>query len=408
MNTIISIGLLIIILTITHGLYKTVYRINALYSIIWLTGICLIEFNYAGIESLSTGYVFYIYSSVIVFNIVYFILSPKIKLKRTEIDLTTRTLKKFYIINILCYIYILPITFKALKIITTEGFSDLRSYAFNDTAGMINNLSARICSWIILPVFLVTMIVSAYYLVIKKRSIIVWIGIFDVLLYTFTFGGRSLIVRYLLYVLIAYLLQFGNFKSIIKKLTYKQKMFFVIASILFLYLLSLRSWDGLSLFENIAIYLFGSLKFCDLLMLKTPVYTYGCGMLGLFFNPIMYLSNNIFGTHFVLSESVIQNITDPFINIGVSKFNALPTSLFVYWNDFGFFGIILGTLLLVLLVVYAEKKYKNTSLFNTIFMIFIIYVVFQTTSDLGIYKISHFSTLLIMCILCKQKRGIEL
>lgn len=401
----ILIGMFFLILS--YGKYKSLLKLNSVYTFMWSSALFFIGINYAGIESMSDYSIILIIVSIVVFNITYLSFGTNYDIDRIELRqyLLKLNLKTVYVVNFICYIFIIPITIKAIRIIITYGFSNLRSYAFDVTGGLVTELTSKVTAWIIYPVFLVTMIIAALYIALGLKEKIIIVGILDVAIYILTFGGRSLIIRFVLYVLFAYIAFNHSFFMLLKKMPLKQKVILLVIFAFFLYLVSLRKWEGLSIFENIVIYLFGSEKYFDILVqdINLKGNLYGTGLFGIILNPLMYFSNIFLRTDFILSEQAIQQVTDPFVSIGKSNFNALPSMLYIFWRDYGEVGIVIGTFLFTLIITYVERKIKRkVSLFNLILLIFISYAVFQSTTDFPIYKIQHFFTLLIMYILCEK------
>ncbi len=406
MVSIMCIILLCFLLLLTKARFGTVLKINTLFNIMWLAGIIVIQFGMGGIEAISEILCVAIIVSVIAFNMLYMVFSVH-TLHDSDViieETLSYNLKRLYVINILCYVYMIPITFKAIRIISTLGFSTLRNYAFDTSLGLVSNVSSRICSWVIYPIFIVTMLISSFYIVNRKRDKIVFFAIFDLFLYIVTFGGRSLIIRYLLYIAFAALLCSKSIAGAVARLSRKMKLICAGAFLLCLYLISLRMWGGLSILDNIIIYVWGSIKYCDILMGTTSLggTLGGSGTFGLFYNPVAYISNIFFGSELELSETVIQKVTDIFVSIGKSNFNALPSMLYVFWCDYEWVGILIGTLFFCIACVWVERRYRRKpSLTNGVLMVFMIYSVFQSTSDYPIYKISHFLTIAAIFFITK-------
>lgn len=404
--SIMCILLLFFLLLFTKARFGTVLKMNTLFNVMWLMGIVVIQFGMGGIEPISESLCVAIITSVIVFNVLYLFLSvPTLHASDVIIKETlSYNIKRLYVLNLLCYIYMLPITIKAIGIIATLGFPTLRNYAFDTSLGLVTDSSSRICSWFIYPIFIVTMLISCFYIVNRKKDKIIIFAIFDLLLYIVTFGGRSLIIRYLLYIVFAALLCSKSILGAIRRLSRKMKIICAIAFIVCLYLISLRMWGGLSILDNIIIYVWGSVKYCDILMSTTSLggTLNGAGIFGVFYNPLAYILNMFLGSNLGLSETIIQDVSDIFVSIGESNFNALPSMLYVFWCDYKWIGILIGTLFFCTICVWIERRYRKTpSLANGVLMVFIIYSVFQSTSDYPIYKISHFLTIAAIFFITK-------
>lgn len=403
--------ILLISLLINYVIYKSVLTINILYTATWVIAGILNLINFAGLYTAGSNIHKYIMTSIITFNIVYWIFSrkkkQKIKLEEFNFNLQLKWLVR---INLCCQAFMIPFLIKAIRIIRTTSFSNLRKYAYVGSDVFASTLESRIISWIILPVFFSSIIIVITLVLLKKSTI--WLNLMiitDMFLYTITLGGKMLIVLSVLFYVFGYILL--KISLLDKKVIKIDKRYYLILVFIITYLVyvtKLRALKGLNVIQNFVVYLYGGLSYFDAI-LNSGKYLFlnsyelqGSATFGFIITPILYLKHHIFGGFNINAEYLTKIVTSNYEYVSRSyKFNSLATALYYFWRDFnGVPGIIFGTFCMCLFYIYVENKYydnKNVRWFSL--YIFLTMTVFLSTQTYWLYDIQSFMKLLFIMIL---------
>lgn len=354
-----------------------------IYNIIWsLVGI-FASFNFYDMYPISIEIKVIILFSVFCFNVFYILLSNKKYLKNKSTLNLNLDLKIVFIFNIISYLYLISFIIRAFEIIKTSGFRVLRIYAFDPFLWGVSTYKLLIIQWIIYPIFIVTIIYSIIYILKQKKlSLLFFIGLFDMILYTFIFAGRYLILMYVLFTIFAFILLVGK-KIYLSKFNLKLFLMLIILFISIIVITQFRNWNYNSFLKDLYIYFIGSSKFLDILYTNNTfpeIYLYGKGTFGFILNNIEALKSMIFGLDYNGTDNIISNILGSQVHISDSQtYNALPTYIYTFIADFGLFGVFIGNFIFVLFITFVEKMYyRNYNLVYFALYIWVLFLIFDT------------------------------
>lgn len=419
MLTFLYVLLLICIISLTYFKFRKVVTINIMFSVIWCFAGIANNNEYASLYKLSSRTNIYIVLSIIVFNCVYILFGKSVDIKYTlkllQINLNhhKKNMNVLIVLNLFCYIFMVPIFLKAINIIQNQSWARLRAYAFMESDLLATALQIRISIWIVYPIFLFTIILSLIYIIIQKRDFILTaMGIIDIALYSVSFGGRGLIVKSIILFGLTLILLYQQQRIRIKF----RKRYFLGGGIAILILsnaISARSLGGLSVINNLIVYLVGSFSYFDVITNSSKytdlnsVYLFGTGALGFLINPFLYVMSLFPGVDNLTSEKITKLVTTNFEFISSDyMYNALPTSMYPFWRDFGIVGIILGTMFFAVSVIYVEKKFHaEMNLRWLIIYLIFIYAVFESAMQYDLLTIQFSFIILITILLTIEKKN---
>lgn len=367
---IICIGVLSCLLTLIK--YKTIFKPNILFTLLWVAGAILINNNFAGVLDIDDRTNIHIIIALISFNVSYFLFCKKrtIRLNREELCsmLNIRPLwNKILLINFGMVAVCLPYFFKMVRIMLIDSFYQVRVDAYN-----YGNVYELICSKIInLPMFAffnILLIISTLKLALGERNNLklYLLMIFDVIFFSIITGSRNYIAKPFIYFAIAF-----AFIHVVSESKIRIKPQIVIFGMVIFVILDraikARSLHGLSPIENIVIYLFGGIAYYDKIMFsgvfgaENAIPLYGQGMFGWIVSPFFYIVSLLGLTPDYVAESVIGRVSSQGVYISnMYNFNALTTSLYPMWRDFGEFGIALGMVVFAIFVSHYRNKLFRT------------------------------------------------
>jgi oligosaccharide repeat unit polymerase len=402
---------IIISMLVNYFVFRRLWTINVLYTFTWVIGAFLNIFGYAGMFGASQTVHIYILSSIISFNLTYWLFAKK---RRPRIDISEMNcsvaIQRIKWINIICQIFMLPFLVKAINIILTTSFSNLRNFAFTGSNELASTLESRIIAWIIGPVMFSTIVITIILIILKKSSrLLNSFLVINVLLYTLTLGGKMLIVISVLLFVFAYYLIKNITNSSIAQYRIKRRYYvvFAIVASYVAYLTQLRLLNGLSIIQNFVVYLYGGISYFDVLLTSAKyqvinsIELHGTTTFGFIVNPILYIYQMIFNAPNITSEYQVKLATSVFENISpLYKFNSLPTSLYFFWRDFhSVAGIIFGTVSLCLIYIFAENMFiKHKSIQWFALYLYATLIVLLSTQNYGLFDIRSSANLLFIFI----------
>lgn len=405
----------IIVGIFTYIKNRKILKINFLYTLLWCIGGVFVSINYLDMYPISWDTHLLILISICTFNITLFLnkkyndkFIPEWKLKKSS-------MRMILLGHALAYAFMIPITFNALRVILLSGWFELREYAYSASA-IAGPLQMRIYSWIINPFFSMTMLLASIYLfsnLKKEKKLFLFFGIIDVLLITITFGGRFNILKMFIFALISLFLRNGYMKKIFN-IKIRYIVFGILIIILLLYLTSLRSLKGLSIVENIIIYFWGSIVYFDIIthssiyqhIYLTPMY--GTATFGVVTSIPLYLMYMITGTN-LTPEFLLDFTSNDFLYIAPqTRYNAFATWIFAFWRDGGVFGVLFGTMMIALAIVFLRKKIKKTKkLMYYSLLIYLLYVVLTSTLTYNMVTIQHTVTLIFLILITRKSYRLQ-
>ncbi len=363
---IIFISLLSCILTFLK--YRTLYKPNILFTMLWTIGAVLINNNFAGILDIDNRTNIHIILALVAFNSTSVLFTKKSTMCMSKEELLSildisQFWNKILIINFSMVSVCIPYCIKMIRIMLFDSFYQVRVKAFS-----YDNVYELICSKIInLPMFAffnILLIITVLKLALgeKNNTKLYFLMIFDVVFFSIITGSRNYIAKPFIYFAIAYAFIHVISRS---KLQIKPQIIFFGLIIIFILdrAIKARSLHGLSPIENIIIYLFGGIAYYDKILFsgrfqaENAILLYGQGTFGWIVSPFLYVLSLLGITPDYVAESIIGKVSGQGIYISNSyNFNALTTSLYPMWRDFGEFGIIIGMATFAIFVSHYRNK----------------------------------------------------
>lgn len=397
MILILSLTMLSVILLVSYMKNKTLISINVVFSVMWCVCVGISSLGLYGIYIPSSTVYVISFLSIIIFNITYFFISKNIQKILYKTGITRKTnlivvnggvrFKSLYLLNFLGYIYSIPFLSRAVNIIRSYGFSGLRDFAFSESTLLATTRQLLIFQWIIGPLFVVTILISAV-LFSQKRGTkgLAFITILNVCLYTLLFGGRYMIMKMLMYFIFTFLVvNQGSIMNIAKK----RKALFILCIILFLILIVLTSERGFAnkgFIGNAVIYYTGSFTYLSEILRLMPWkgnLLWGTSIFGFITNLILAAITVLFGIDYNGSNHIITLMTQHNIRIAdVVPYNSMTTMLFPFIMDFGYLGVVIGTFIFAFAAAKIEVFfYKKQTVFSLTLYTFMLFAVFDSVMN---------------------------
>ncbi len=388
--------ILFVVGMISKKQYGTILRPNVLFSIIWVLCASLASFGLFNMYKISLKVQLYVATVLIVFNVV-FLLFYDNSIKANYLPNFTNkiNIKLVYVLNLICWIYMIRFLKKSIVIILTGGFNVLRLYAFNSSMGLGSTVELIIAQNFVQPVFVATIIIATYYFNNNRQYLGLFaISIIDMLIYTLAFSGRGMLTSFIAY----YIIFFVIFKTYMKKEKKKTKIKFrtklsgaivILGAIGAMIILTrMRSWEETSFLKEIYYYTVGPFSFLQVLLDETNIYSnnflYGKATFGFIYNLIAMPVSYVLGFKYKGSDYIITGITSAVRYISPERsYNALTTMLYPFLLDFGYLGVIFGTSFFAFIICYCEKKYKQGG--DLFYFLLFCLLVFQSFNSIKNY-----------------------
>lgn len=410
MLLLIFIVLLVMSLLLTKMIKGTLMCVNAIFNIVWCVFLGISSLNLYGLYTPSKKVYLYAIIVIFIFNIVslgfgYIGNKSNIMVQKEKIFYNKTLL---YLLNIAAYAFSAKYIIQSINILKKHGFFMMRYYT-TGAGGYSETSNLLIFQWVVLPIFILTIIVNAINM--SKKNIkwpLLVMTILDVGLYVLLFGGRYIIVRFVFITLITYLwFERGKILNLIKNhkiiITFMVVVFFIIV-----YLTSKRSIANLNFMGNVITYFTGPFTFLSKLLesseLTQPLY--GKAVFGGLYNFIYAIIKILFGFEYNGSDVIITSITSQYIRIGESTlYNSLTSIIYPFLCDFGVFGLIIDTTIFAFLCNSIEKKaYKSMNIMWSIIYLYITFVVFDSVLQYDLLGPIN-SVLLILTIAISYQRN---
>lgn len=397
---------------------------KTIFSFLWCLSAGCSSLGIFGLYKPSMQVHFFCITVIIVFNLVYDLLffytqkHKKIIKKYTKYEIR---IKLLVFLNVVGWVFLVPILRRSILIILNSGFNALRVYAYDSTFGLATTSQLMIAQVIIEPLFSFTGLVSAYNILQKDKYIYFFIvSIISISLYTIAFAGRGLMVSFILYLLILFfVLKFEKIdvlkEYILKKRSTKVILIFFMFCIIFIVLTNLRSWssNGNNVFKEVYLYFVGSFTFLDRLLISIDSLNtnllYGKATFGFVYNWLSILLTMI-GFPYRGSDFLITTVTAiPKYISNDRMFNALGTMIYPFYRDFRYVGIIFGIIFFGFLVFFLENRFKkDNNIRNLFFYCFVLNLIINSTKNYYLL-FPAYGTFIALVILftkkCKVKEG---
>jgi len=402
--------LCLLIFIFTYIKHRTVLKINVLFSVIWIFSGLISSFGLGGLRKPGDIIHLYIFIFLITFNLIYIIFSKKNnKQQLTFFEESTEINKGLlYFMNILGWVFLAPVLFFSLSIINQYGFSDVRAIVLDEYfTGDIQRFFARTVTG---AIFDATIIISMVNLALGKRDkLLISISIFNVLLFTMTYGGRFMLLKMAVsFILTTLLIKRPDFKKIKNE---KWIILVIIAGLITV--TQMRSGSISSFLEMFHLYYIGSFSFLDLI-LSYPVdfglngdYLFGLQTFGFLTEPIILFLKFFFNVNLDVPTYYYNIYAQNFYNIGadtVVMYNANTTALYPFMKDFGNWGIILGPTILALITLISERlTYKRQRLVYLCTFIYIATILIDSTMVYQLMTSSSGITIVLLYLFLNKK-----
>lgn len=309
----------------------------------------------------------------------------------TEVDYSVN-IKKFLVLNLAVTVYfVFKYTVKSYRITSEYGLIFTRIYAYtSDEAYFGSTLDLYIAQHIIYAFFYSSMIIGITRMVKggQKHGWINFIGILQMLLFSYTFKGRSAIISVILYLLAAVYIRF-NKNSTNVDISQKRKIVKRIRPIvifigIYLVILSLSRFGGTSQLKKFFIIYFGGSvtyfsKLVDIAKIRyEPGFFSLCGIVDFF----KLALSVVFGLKLDMGGNVIGSYIDGATNIGAGlSINAMCSAPFYFYLEFGIIGILVLGFFLGSISSMLQRRYSNRpSSINTVLYLLVLYTLFYTYS----------------------------
>lgn len=358
---------------------------------------------------------------ICIFSIFYSILSRNRKITVYKLNVMSCNIKYKLIlfINILIFLYIVPFFIKSLAIIQSEGFMYLRSIAGIESQEIgTTNFSNLILQVFCYPAIIATFIIGCILLFQGKKESrkLLIISFINLTLYCLTNAARNgfivLVVIFLLCYVKYYRLQR---KERIQVLSKKEKvmtsLLIVICVGVLLWISNERSSEGDSIIRTAYLYYFCGPAYLSQLLNNLLTYKinttflYGFSTFGFVWNLVALFFNKI-GFSLINSDFIINStLACRSLIIGSNvKLNAMSTVFFPFLMDWGYFGLIIGPILLAIFSYYIDKKayWNNTIRWHAI-EAFWLYSIYRTVFKWDGISVSFFFVLFFIVVFTKKE-----
>lgn len=410
MNAIVfslNLFIILIIALINKKKYKRITRINFLYTLIWFVTLTITILNPLNLYDLNNSIYLYITCSLVLFNIFYYIFEPKVEdfslitVKNKDIY----NYKRIYILNLLAFIFVLPSLIHAIQILFSNGFdlSVVRNSIYLGIGNSGNDFQILLTRTFPAAIFSITSMFGAINLSSGEKKLL-FLSIFDLIVYSITFGGRLMIFNFIIFYFSSLILQGYSIKyKNIKKMKYV---------LLFLIMITIfRFTSAVKFLEQIQLYFFSSLSYLSK-MLNNPTdfglnnKMYGYITFSSLFEPFILFGKLFFGWQIKVPSYYLNIYTQPFINIGKSSVIMLNNNCSFFYPfilDWGYIGIIIGPLLLLSVMLMLKRNIIRKRSYLAYNLLIYFYSVLLTSNMF--YKLNGISSslALIFIIICTKK-----
>ena len=404
----------LVIVMMTKYKYRIYILPNTVYTVLWAGVGCLGILNNLDLLEPSLKVHFYILTSIVIFNITYFIFSPQFKSNRKPLQ---NTVGSNYIIDYKLVYYFTAIALLLLSIHTVEAFNIVLRNGLDMTLiRNTNNYNVEnsgvlffgfLTRSIPLAITTAVSLISAINLNLNNKKLSLC-AILLISVYTFTFGGRFQLLNFVTFYLATYLIFKNKFKVKIRK------RYIGLAIIMLALMTILRGAELSLLIEKVIIYFVGSLSFLELIISNPNFFGIGevpiIGFLtfGFIFEPIVLALKLFFGVNIDVPSYYFNIHAQKFYDIGeatVRLYNNNTTMFYNFIYDFGQIGVILGPIIICLLICISESKYnKKNNLRSLLFLVFLYSVIVNSPMMYTLTNINSSLILIFLFIFVKKQR----
>lgn len=387
MTVFIYLVLLLVLIVISIKKFDRVLNFVSIFSAIWLCFGAISALDIMGLRLPDIKIHIYVWLFVIIVDAVILIFATtktvycNSSLKDIEISN-----KRAKCIQVFTLLMLIPLLYKVLFLIISSGsLVAIREMYFSGEIfpNFFQDLIFRI-----IPMAIVNALIVYYTFIsfeMKKYNYLI-IAIADALLATLINGGRYALIL-LLYVMVL-LWTTGNITftelGIFSK--YKKRIrgvFFIIVALITITTII----RGQKIVQSIFVYFAGSLSYLDYIVDNPTMFAldkplHGYLTFGAFFEPIILLLKAIGITSAKVPSYEFNIYCQKYYDIGSESshvlFNANTSIIYYFLRDFGFFGIIIGAVVLGAIVVMAYNKWQRGSRFWGLMFVYLGNVLFNS------------------------------
>ena len=241
----------------------------------------------------------------------------------------------------------------------------------------------------------------------KKETL--FIALIENTLFCFSNAARGALVNLIMYILFAAIIFGGNkIKTFFKK--YKKILAVFLVAVLFVLFMQFKRTSN-SIGETIYIYYFAGPSYMTQLIEDSSIirigdtYLYGNGTFGFITNFYHFLSSRLFGINNSAEKLIVSDITVKQYFVGDGYYiNAMSTCFYVFLLDFGFYGMVIGPLILSILLFLFFRRTKNNRIFDFCIYVYLLNVLIRTVFKWELIYIDFSFVVLFMFLLCFKSK----
>lgn len=323
--------------------------------------------------------------------------------------------RNIYIVNLICWLFMIPRFKTAIQILSTEGFAFLRANLSNSEIGLSRGgFSDIVFGYMVEPVFITTAILSIFLLFKNdkvKGSLLLFIySIIAITIYAFTGAARGCLIKFAFcFFFVLILCKKKVLYNVMKMRAVKYSIILLVGTVLFI-TFQRGTFEGgnsatESVFRTFYIYYFSGPSYMTKLMENQSQWggfgqlLYGSATFGFLTNFIswilIFFTGKSQGSLYILG-SLISNTY--YIVAPNVKINAMYTCFYTFWIDWGYLGIILGPILLALFSAYLFKRvYLKGDYKACVMYVFWLYTLTRT-----VFKLDTIGVGITIVFVCMQ------
>lgn len=396
---------LLFVFIITKIKYNKYLLPNTIFTSLW-TFIVLLSLSIdIGLIKPSMTIYLYALSAILTFNFVYLVFTKKSHLlfnkKLNEKKTYQMNHKNIIAFEIIAVILISPNLIFSLIEIVSNGFdlANLRNQTYIEDR-FNNHILTFLFRSVPMSIFTVIMLISIKDLVDGKKKYL-YIMIFNLVIEIITFGGRGKLWNF-----VAFFIGAMITSNRMKSLNYKQKKYLVYAFIGLIIVTMLRGEDIFNVAHTAYLYFVGPFSYLELMIqnpenfgLKEPLLL-GYLTLGFLFEPLVLVLKAFIGLNFDVPSYHFNIFAQRFVDIGTNEYmfyNNNTTMLYTFIRDFGPIGVVIGTAITALLIVFFQRRaIKFNNMKYKILLIFMYSVIFDSAR---VYMLTNTNLIIIFITL---------
>ncbi len=398
-------------LVFTEIKYKSIFELNIIYSLLWIIMMIVSKYNNLGLVKPRVEIYLFISISIIIINIIFIFIPIKTKNKdMTNYSNYLINYKKVFILNIIAYILFIPSIISALKILFTNGLNLLliRNTVYVGITEMENAaIYSAFFRTIPTAIFIFVELISSYNLINRENKKMIYIGLADMIVGTFIFGGRNFVLYYAIFCLFHYINIPNKNKIKIKK------RYFLYFILLLLFITTNRDVNNISFVQTIILYYAGSLSFLEVIFSNPTLYGlnvchYGLLTFGFITEPIILVLKTIFRLNIKVPSYYFNIYAQQFVNIGENKYmlyNNNSTFFYPFALDFGKDFLLLGATIFFFIILFVLNQKNKGKLFFYFVYIYLSAVIVNSSVSYGLIGLSSAIIFILMwyCVERKEK-----